>query len=77
MHVGLVDQRVEERSDRRRRVAEDVLDARGLELRDEERTIINVKDDALRISFSFFTTEEEIERAVHAIAKRAGARAAA
>ena len=46
-------------------------------LRDEERTIINVKDDALRISFSFFTTEEEIERAVHAIAKRAGARAAA
>lgn len=42
-------------------------------LRDEERTIINVKDDALRISFSFFTTEEEIERAVHAIAKRAGA----
>jgi selenocysteine lyase/cysteine desulfurase len=49
--------------------AGDMMDA----LRQEERIIVNVKDDALRISMSFFNTEEEIERAVHAIARRAGA----
>jgi selenocysteine lyase/cysteine desulfurase len=42
-------------------------------LRREERIIVNVKDDALRISMSFFNNEEEIERAVRAIARRAGA----
>ena len=56
-----------------------VPDATGVmnALREKDRIIINVKDDALRISMSFFNTEEEIERAVHAIAKHAGARAAA
>lgn len=49
--------------------ATDVMNA----LREEERIIINVKDDALRVSMSFFNTEEEIERTVHAIARRAGA----
>ncbi len=42
-------------------------------LRSEERIIVNVKDDALRISMSFFNTDEEVERAVRAIARRAGA----
>ena len=41
-------------------------------LREQDRIIINVKDDALRISLSFFNNEEEIERTVHAIAKHAG-----
>lgn len=48
--------------------AADIMDA----LRREERIIVNVKDDALRVSMSFFNTEEEIERAVRAIARRAG-----
>ena len=43
-------------------------------LREQDRIIINVKDDALRISLSFFNNEEEIERTVHAIAKHAGRR---
>ncbi len=42
-------------------------------LREEERIVINVKDDALRVSMSFFNTEEEIERTVQAIARRVGA----
>lgn len=56
-----------------------VPDATGImnALREENRTIINVKDDALRVSMSFFNSEEEIDRTVHAIAKRAGARVAA
>jgi selenocysteine lyase/cysteine desulfurase len=31
-------------------------------LREQQRIVINVKDDALRVSMSFFNTEEEIER---------------
>ena len=56
-----------------------VPDATGImnALREENRTIINVKDDALRVSMSFFNSEEEIDRTVHAIAKRAAARVAA
>ena len=51
-------------------------DATGImnALREEERIIINVKDNALRISMSFFNTEEEIERTVRSIARRAAAR---
>lgn len=49
--------------------AAEVMDA----LRQEEHIIVNVKDDALRVSMSFFNSEEEIERAVKAIAIRAGA----
>lgn len=49
--------------------AADIMNA----LRNEEHIIINVKDDALRISMSFFNTEEDIERTVKAIARRAGA----
>ena len=42
-------------------------------LREESRIVVNVKDDALRISMSFFNTEEEIERTVHEIARHARA----
>ncbi|MGH8619117.1 MAG: aminotransferase class V-fold PLP-dependent enzyme [Burkholderiales bacterium] len=40
-------------------------------LRENDRIVVNVKDDAIRLSMSFFNTEEEIERAVHAIARHA------
>jgi selenocysteine lyase/cysteine desulfurase len=36
-------------------------------LRENHRVITNVKDDALRISMSFFNNEEDLERTVHAI----------
>ena len=46
-----------------------VPDAAGLmrRLRENHRVIANVKDDALRLSMSFFNNEEDLERAVHAI----------
>lgn len=43
-------------------------------LREQHRTIVNVKDEAIRVSMGFFNTEDEIERTVHAIAKLGGAR---
>jgi selenocysteine lyase/cysteine desulfurase len=45
-------------------------------LRETHRVIVNVKDDALRLSMSFFNTDEDIERAVHAIRRETPARAA-
>ncbi|MGQ0523206.1 MAG: hypothetical protein ACT4P8_06050, partial [Betaproteobacteria bacterium] len=46
-----------------------VPDATGVmeRLRENHRVITNVKDDALRISMSFFNNEEDLERTVHAI----------
>jgi len=46
-------------------------------LRQEQRIIVNVTDDAILISMSFFDTENEIERTVHAIARLSGAISAA
>lgn len=46
-------------------------------LREQERVIVNVKDGAVRVSISFFNTEEEIERGVAAIARLAGKGSAA
>ncbi|HSQ03511.1 MAG TPA: aminotransferase class V-fold PLP-dependent enzyme [Burkholderiales bacterium] len=43
-------------------------------LRERDRIIVNVKDKALRISMSFFNHEEDIEKAVRAIAREAGTR---
>jgi cysteine desulfurase / selenocysteine lyase len=40
-------------------------------LREKHRIIANVKDGALRLSMSFFNTEEDLERAIWAIAKEA------
>jgi selenocysteine lyase/cysteine desulfurase len=45
-------------------------------LRETHRVVVNVKDDALRLSMSFFNTEEDIEKAVHAIRRELPARAA-
>jgi len=46
-------------------------------LREESRVVVNVKDDAIRLSMSFFNTEEDIERAVHEIVRHAGAKSSA
>jgi selenocysteine lyase/cysteine desulfurase len=56
-----------------------VPDAAGLmdRLREKHRVVVNVKDDALRLSMSFFNTEEDIDRAVTAIRRELGHRPAA
>ena len=56
-----------------------VPDAAGLmaRLREKHRVVTNVKDDALRISMSFFNTEEDLERAFHAIRSELSGKAAA
>jgi selenocysteine lyase/cysteine desulfurase len=56
-----------------------VPDAVGLmgRLREKHRVVTNVKDDALRISMSFFNTEEDLERAFHAIKSELSGKAAA
>jgi selenocysteine lyase/cysteine desulfurase len=36
-------------------------------LREKHRVVTNVKDDALRLSMSFFNNESDLERAVHAV----------
>ena len=46
-------------------------------LRDKHRVVVNVKDDALRISFGFFNDETDLEKAVAAIARETGGKAAA
>ena len=46
-------------------------------LREKHRVVTNVKDDALRISMSFFNTEEDLERAFHAIKSELSGKAAA
>jgi len=54
-------------------------DAAGLmaRLREKHRVVTNVKDDALRISMSFFNTEEDLERSFHAIKSELSGKAAA
>jgi hypothetical protein len=39
--------------------------------------VTNVKDNALRLSMSFFNSEEDLERAVHAISSELTPRPAA
>jgi cysteine desulfurase/selenocysteine lyase len=46
-------------------------------LREKHRIVTNVKDGALRLSMSFFNNEEDIERAVHAIATELNGKSAA
>lgn len=46
-------------------------------LREKHRVVVNVKDNALRLSMSFFNNEEDIERTVNAIAAEAGGKSAA
>lgn len=51
-----------------------VHDAEGLmmRLREKHRVVVNVKDNALRVSMSFCNDEDDIERAVLAIAEEVG-----
>lgn len=55
-----------------------VPDAAGLmeRLREKHRVVTNVKDDALRLSMSFFTNEADLEKAVWAVSKEAARKAA-
>ena len=50
--------------------AERVMNA----LREKHRVVVNVKDDAIRISVGFFNTEEDLEKAVSAIVQETGGR---
>ena len=54
-------------------------DAEGLMnmLREKHRIVVNVKDGAVRISMSFFNNEEDLEKAVNAIAREVSGKAAA
>jgi selenocysteine lyase/cysteine desulfurase len=56
-----------------------VPDAAGVmnTLREKDGIIVNVKDDAVRISMSFFNNEEDLEKAVNAIVREASGRKAA
>jgi selenocysteine lyase/cysteine desulfurase len=45
-------------------------------LRENHRVVTNVKDDALRISMSFFNNEEDLDRAIHAIRRELSGRTA-
>ena len=45
-----------------------VPDAKALQAKlRKHRVVVNVKDDALRVSMSFFNNEEDLDKAVHAI----------
>ncbi len=45
-----------------------VPDAKGLQAKlHEQRIVVNVKDNALRVSMSFFNNDEDLDRALHAI----------
>ena len=46
-------------------------------LREKHRIVVNVKDGAVRISMSFFNNEEDLEKAVNAIAREVSGKAAA
>jgi selenocysteine lyase/cysteine desulfurase len=56
-----------------------VPDAAGVmaRLREHYRIVTNVKDDALRISMSFFNTEDDLEKAVWAVRKETVGKATA
>lgn len=46
-------------------------------LREKHRIVVNVKDGAVRISMSFFNNEEDLEKAVNAIAREVSGKAVA
>jgi cysteine desulfurase/selenocysteine lyase len=56
-----------------------VPDAAGLmtRLRGKHHIVTNVKDDALRLSMSFFNSEEDLDRAVRAITRETSGKSAA
>ncbi|MEO6567334.1 MAG: aminotransferase class V-fold PLP-dependent enzyme, partial [Opitutaceae bacterium] len=52
--------------------------AKGMQARLHERgVVVNVKDDALRVSMSFFNNEEDLDRALHAIKSELAGKSAA
>jgi len=67
--AGLKSQTPEEWEERAQIVNVLVPDAEALmeRLREKHRVVVNVKDGTLRLSMSFCNTEEDLERAVHAI----------
>lgn len=69
--AGLRSQTPEEWEERAHIVNVLVPDAAALmrRLRESDRVVANVKDGALRLSMSFFNNEEDLERAVWAIAR--------
>lgn len=77
--VGLKTQTPEAWEERAQIVNVVVPDATGLmeRLREKHRVVTNVKDDALRLSMSFFNNEEDLEQAIHAIQKEIGSKAGA
>lgn len=46
-------------------------------LREQHRIVVNVKDNALRLSMSFFNNEEDLDRAIHAIRRELSGKAVA
>jgi cysteine desulfurase/selenocysteine lyase len=55
-----------------------VPDAKALQAKlHARRVVVNVKDDALRVSMSFFNNEEDLEKALHAIKRELSGKKAA
>lgn len=77
--AGLRSQTPDEWEERAHIVNVVVPDAAGLmtRLREKHRIVVNVKDDALRLSMSFFNNEEDLDRAVHAITREVSGKTAA
>jgi selenocysteine lyase/cysteine desulfurase len=46
-------------------------------LKEKHRIIVNVKDGAVRLSVSFFNNEEDVEKAVRAVAREVNGKATA
>ena len=47
-----------------------VPDAKGLQAKlHQQKIVVNVKDNALRVSMSFFNNDEDLDRALHAITR--------
>ncbi|MBL8376258.1 MAG: aminotransferase class V-fold PLP-dependent enzyme [Burkholderiales bacterium] len=67
--AGLTSRTPQEWGERAQIVSVPVADAAGVmaRLREKHRIIVNVKDEALRLSMSFFNNEEDIEKTVSAI----------
>jgi selenocysteine lyase/cysteine desulfurase len=77
--AGLATQTPREWNERAQIVNVVVPDAARLmeHLRDNHRVVANIKDDALRLSMSFFNTEADLEKAVWAISREIGGKSVA
>jgi len=75
--AGLKTQTPEEWEERAHIVNLIVPDAKGMQARlQAQRIAVNVKDNALRVSMSFFNNEEDLDKAMGAIKRELGAEAA-